>query len=52
MSNDPIYVWLSWTSWLFGFRFSRSEIGICFGPLQVSIMPAHFTAPSDKGRQE
>lgn len=45
MSNDPIHIWWSWGCWLFGFHLSRHEIGLCFGPLSVSIIPSRFGEP-------
>lgn len=42
VSNDPIVFMFDPACWLFGFRFSRHEIGLCFGPLSVSIMPSKF----------
>ena len=42
MSDDPIYFMFDPGCWLFGFRFSRHEIGICFGPVSVSIYPGSF----------
>ena len=42
MSDDPIVIWWSWGCWLFGLRFDRHEVGLCIGPLNISIMPSKF----------
>lgn len=48
MSSDPIHVWWSWGCWLFGFSLSRRETGLCFGPLNVSIIPGLFRQEPDQ----
>lgn len=38
MSDDLIHVWLAPGCWLFGFAIDRGQVGICIGPLNISIM--------------
>lgn len=46
MGNDPVRIWISWGCWLFGFSVRRGEIGLCVGPLNISIVPSLFRRPT------